>query len=150
MKTSRVSAECSRQESLPTAVRGVLTGVIEEGEPLVDFSSNPVGCPLVASAAVPVQESDLGREAILLFEDGDVQRPILLALLHHPQNKCNSVDLTIDGKRLVLSAEKELVLRCGDASITLTKTGKLILKGAYLLSRSSGPNRIQGASVQVN
>ena len=51
---------------------------------------------------------------------------------------------------LVLSAEQEIVLHCGDASVTLTKAGKIILRGAYLLSRSSGVNRIKGASVQIN
>jgi hypothetical protein len=55
-----------------------------------------------------------------------------------------------DGERLVLTADKEIVLRCGEASITLTKAGKILIKGAYVLSRSSGTNRIQGGSVEIN
>ena len=55
-----------------------------------------------------------------------------------------------DDEKLILTAEKEIVLRCGLASITLTRAGKVILRGAYLLSRSSGVNRIKGGSVQIN
>jgi hypothetical protein len=53
-------------------------------------------------------------------------------------------------ERLELTAEKEIVLRVGDASITLTRAGKIILRGTYVLSRSSGVNRIKGGSVQIN
>ena len=42
------------------------------------------------------------------------------------------------------------MLRCGKASITLTREGKVLIKGAYLSSRSSGVNRIKGGSVQIN
>ena len=50
----------------------------------------------------------------------------------------------------MLTAEREIVLKCGKASITLTRAGKVIIRGAYVLSRSSGVNRIVGGSVQIN
>jgi hypothetical protein len=50
----------------------------------------------------------------------------------------------------VLSAEREIVLHCGDASITLTRAGKVIIKGRYLISRSSGYNKVKGAAVEIN
>jgi hypothetical protein len=53
-------------------------------------------------------------------------------------------------ERLELTAEREIVLRVGDASITLTRAGKIILRGTYVLSRSSGVNKIKGGSVQIN
>ncbi len=56
----------------------------------------------------------------------------------------------LDGERVVLSADKEIVLKCGKASITLTRAGKVLIRGAYLLNRSSGVNRIKGGSVQIN
>ena len=52
--------------------------------------------------------------------------------------------------RLELVARREIVLRCGNASITLTRAGKIILRGTYVLSRSSGVNKIKGGSVQIN
>lgn len=56
----------------------------------------------------------------------------------------------VDGKRVLIEGQEEVVLMCGDASITLTKAGKIVIRGKYLLSRSSGVNRILGGSVQVN
>jgi hypothetical protein len=53
-------------------------------------------------------------------------------------------------ERIELVAEREIVLRCGEASITLTRAGKIILRGTYVLSRSSGVNKIKGESIQIN
>ncbi|MFT6389713.1 MAG: hypothetical protein ACJAUP_003106 [Cellvibrionaceae bacterium] len=56
----------------------------------------------------------------------------------------------VDGNKLVLEAKEEIVLKCGESSITLTKSGKILIRGKYLLNRSTGVNRIMGGSVQVN
>jgi hypothetical protein len=53
-------------------------------------------------------------------------------------------------ERLVLAAEREIVLQVGKASVTLTAAGKIILRGTYVSSRSSGVNRIRGGSVEIN
>jgi hypothetical protein len=47
-------------------------------------------------------------------------------------------------------AKEQVVLKCGKASITLTKAGKVLIQGSYVLSRSSGINRVKGGSVQIN
>lgn len=57
---------------------------------------------------------------------------------------------TVDGERLELTAEREITLRCGEASVTLTRAGKVILAGTAVLSRAKGVNRIVGGSVQIN
>ena len=60
-------------------------------------------------------------------------------------------ELEIGGEeRLELTAEREIVLRCGKASITLTRAGKVLIRGDYISSRSSGVNKIKGGSVQLN
>jgi hypothetical protein len=61
-----------------------------------------------------------------------------------------SQTLRVDGKRVVIEGQEEITLSCGEASITLTKAGKILIRGTYLQSRSSGVNRILGGSVQVN
>ena len=38
----------------------------------------------------------------------------------------------------------------GIGRITLTKAGKVLIEGSYVLSRSTGVNRIKGGSVQLN
>jgi len=99
-----------------------------------------------------------------MFERDDPQRPVILGLLEHPtppwdqealsvggrQEPQRPAVVEVDGRRMVLTAEDEIVLRCGEASITLTRAGKVLIRGAYLLSRSSGANRIKGAVVEIN
>ena len=60
------------------------------------------------------------------------------------------VSVQVDGDRQVIEAEREIVLRCGDASITLTRAGKVIIQGNYILSRSTGHNKIKGAAIDIN
>lgn len=60
------------------------------------------------------------------------------------------IDAKLDGKRLTFEAAEEIVLRCGQACLILRKNGVVQLKGAYVLSHSSGVNRIRGGSVQIN
>ena len=78
--------------------------------------------------------------------------PIILGVVATagPRPASRSVEVTADGKRVTVSADQEIVLKCGDASITLTAAGKVLIRGAYLLSRSLGANRIKGGSVQIN
>jgi hypothetical protein len=90
-----------------------------------------------------------------MFEDGDSSRPIIMGVLRGEEGwpldqKPAEVEVDVDGERMIVSAKEQLVLRCGKASITLTKAGKVLIKGSYLLSRSSGVNRIKGGSVQLN
>ncbi len=96
-----------------------------------------------------------------MFEGGDAAKAIVVGLIQAlPSAQPDAapaapperpaVEARLDGERIVLSADREIVLRCGEASITLTRAGKILLRGAYLLSRSSGVNRIKGGSVQIN
>lgn len=50
----------------------------------------------------------------------------------------------------VIEAEGSLTLRAGKASITLTREGKVLIKGGYVLSRSTGANVIKGRPTAIN
>jgi Domain of unknown function (DUF6484) len=114
--------------------------------------------------------------AVLVFEGGDAARPVLLGLLAAPSpsplidsaieetrrsagaaraaapaaQRKDDIEARLDGKRVVLEAREEIVLRCGDASITLRRDGKLMVKGAYVETRATGVNRIKGGAVKIN
>lgn len=60
------------------------------------------------------------------------------------------MEVQVDGKQVIIEGEDEIVLKCGQASITLRRNGKLILKGTYVETHSTGVNRIKGGSVQIN
>ncbi|WP_218068070.1 DUF6484 domain-containing protein [Candidatus Thiosymbion oneisti] len=133
-------------------VIGLLLGFHEDGAPLVAFPGNPQETALKARATTRLEGTDVGREVALLFEGGDPRLPLVIGVIRHPQRQTDTqtpFTADLDGERLVLSARQEIVLKCGKSSITLTRAGKILIRGAYLLSRSSGVNRIKGGSVQT-
>lgn len=129
---------------------GLLMGFAESGEPLVVFAHNPSETAIPARSTAALGREDVGAEVALLFEGGDPRRPVIVGRLLRPEPASPPVTVERDGERLELTAEREIVLRCGEASITLTRAGKVLIRGTHLLSRSSGANRIKGASVQLN
>ena len=153
---------------------GSITGIDANGQPLVDYPENPTGQPLAALSTMGIAGVHVGRNVALLFAKGDPQSPVIMGLIHSPlhdlivsydptirenpsddqtapaPSPLNVDNITIDGKRIVLEGKEEVVIKCGEASITLTKAGKILIRGNYLLNRSSGVNRIMGGSVQVN
>lgn len=144
---------------------GIVMGIDSQGRPLVAFAGLSIpksgkagtskgrlakgpaikGAPetpnIPARSTVRVTASDTGREALIAFENGDLARPIITGLLQAPEEL---------PARIELQAGKELVLKCGPASITLTKDGRIVIRGADVLTRSSGSNRIKGGSVHIN
>jgi Domain of unknown function (DUF6484) len=105
--------------------------------------------PAPAVSAVALSSDDTGVQVVIAMQDGDARRPIILGRLQ--ERRTHNVPLVkTDGERLVFKAEREIELRCGDASIVLTRSGKVLIKGAYVLTRSSGANRIKGAYVEIN
>ena len=127
---------------------GTLAGIDASGLPLVAVASQG-GPALVARSVCPITAEDLGRDVVLSFENGDLRLPVVLGLVQ-PAAARAPADVSLDGERLTFTAKDEIVLRCGKSSITLTRAGKVIVRGAYLSSRSSGVNRIKGGSVQIN
>jgi hypothetical protein len=145
-------------QRLEGVVIGVLLGFSEQGEPMVVFPGNRRETAIVARSTAALVAADVGGEVALLFEGGDPERPLVIGRLLHPATEPEmpprlplpSVEVVRDGERLELQADREIVLRCGKASITLTRAGKVLVRGAYVSSRSSGMQRITGASVHIN
>jgi uncharacterized protein DUF6484 len=155
MRAMGQMGECNDAVSVARRVDGVviggLVGLTEEGAPLVDFPGNPHDRALVARMTAPLSPDDIGREVALLFEDGDPSRPILVGAIVAPAIQKSPVRYAVhDGERLELTAQREIVLRCGAASITLTRAGKIVIRGAYVSSHSTGVNRIKGGAVHIN
>ncbi len=150
---------------------GTLVAIDEQGRLLVDFPGNPAEHPLIAITTLGLSKMHLGRQVALLFANGDLHQPVVMGMIHSPlqdmlenfeqlppgntsgveiESDLNIEDVQINGKRMVFEAKEEIVFKCGESSITLTRSGKVLIRGKYLLNRSTGVNRIMGGSVQVN
>jgi hypothetical protein len=139
------------------ASTGRFDGFDLDDHPLVSGLAELPGEVVKARTTVALAQRMIGAEVVVLYEKGDPHRPIVMGVLQDrmPFAEANEksrqpVSIQADGDRFILSAEREIVLSCGDASITLTRAGKVIIKGNYILSRSTGYNKIKGAAIDIN
>lgn len=139
--------------SAPAKIDGIVIGTLarfdDAGDPRIVYPG--CGDAIPARSTVGLTPSDLGREVALMFEAGDASKPIVLGLIHYPVPVAAPTDeVKEDENHRILTAKESIEFRCGKSSITLTKAGKVLIRGEYLLSRSTGVNRIKGGSVQIN
>jgi hypothetical protein len=138
------------------AVIGILIGFRDEGRtPLVVFPGQPGDAAIAARATQDLHGQHIGRQVVLVFEGANPRLPIVVGCMQRADGwplatPAGQVEIDADGERLIIGAKEQLVLRCGNASITLTKAGKVLIQGSYVSSRSAGVNRIKGGSVQIN
>lgn len=144
------------QAALPAVVVGELVALADAGRTaLVLFEGQPGAAAVRARSVVDLHGPHIGQPVTLMFEQGDPARPIVTGVLRGAAgwplpDAPAQVEVDANGERLVVSAKDQLVLRCGKASITLTREGKVLIQGAYVSSRSTGVNRVKGGSVQLN
>jgi hypothetical protein len=135
------------------------------GEARVDFDGNALG-PVRARVASTVDVESLARaadsrqDAVLIFADGDPRRPVLLALLRSDtplvdailQGSLPSAEKTarVDGQRVEIEGREEVLLRCGKATLTLRRDGKVVLRGVEITTQADRVQRIRGGKVQIN
>lgn len=146
-------------------VLGTVIGIDENGHPQVSFNIDEALFSAVeADSTVPILPGHVGRQVAIMFLKRDIAQPVIIGMVHTPLftvleagsdalSEDAPLAIEVDGEpreNVSIEGKEEVVLRCGDASITLTKEGKILLRGKYLVSRSSGVNRILGGSVQVN
>lgn len=147
-----------RDRAVP--IQGVVIGELlalaeDAATPLVRYAGQASASAMRALTSVDLHRGHVGASVVLMFVHGDPERPVVVGVLRGQagwplENPPAHVEVDADGQRMVVSAREQLVLRCGKASITLTKAGKVLIEGSYLLSRSTGVNRINGGSVQLN
>jgi hypothetical protein len=135
---------------------GELVGMTEDGVvPLVIYPGQLGSGAIAARSTVDLHGGHVGRQVVIVFDAADPRKPIVTGVIREAGASTltpepGQVEVEADGERMIVTAREQLVLRCGKARITLTRSGKVLIEGAYISSRSSGVNRIKGGSVQLN
>ena len=140
---------------IPSACLGLLQGFDAQGQALVRDAADLQAPAVPARTTVPLHAEMIGDTVVVVFEGGDRQRPIVLGVVQRAGGSPTAivrkpVSALVDDERVLISAEREIVLQCGQASITLTRAGRVVIKGAHILSHARGYNRIKGSAVDIN
>jgi hypothetical protein len=157
-----------------TVTSGTIAGFDPEGKVLVRMAEaeKPLACFYVRSTEGPRPHLGIGDTALVMVDGKDKQgyilglvEPYFPHLEHMVEEEApdgphaSRIELQIpgkyekvyvNGKTVAIEAEDEIQLKCGKGTICINKHGKIVVRGTNVLSRSSGTNRIKGASVSIN
>src|SRR5258705_11869797 len=104
-------------------VVGALVGFADAGAtPLVTYREQPGTAAVPARLTVAVHASHIGKQTVLMFGEGDPQRPIIVGC---PQDEAatglpvsGQGHVEADGRHLFVSPADRMVRGCGNTSIT--------------------------------
>ena len=143
-----------------SVVIGLLVGIDKQATPVISYPFIPHCNPQPANTTVLLNESDIGRQVAILFAQGDQKKPLIIGKLFNPKIdqvitakdklQDHNIEIYSDQQHTEIVAKNKIKLTCGKSSVTLTQEGKILIEGEYILSQSTGPNKIKGASIQLN
>jgi hypothetical protein len=140
---------------------GRIVEIDEAGRPRVSFA-DLVGPPPIARTLGEVTRTQLeaacaeGRSILLGFLDGRADSPVIMSLasVAEPARPAAGpvAEVVIDGESStrVIEAREELLLRCGEATISLRADGTIKILGRDVTSWARRRQRIRGGSVAIN
>ena len=143
---------------LAQPVIGQLTASENPGEILVICEGHE---PRPAQLLSGINRSELinktatGQRVLVVFIKGNPDEPVIVGMMENLLEELvfmekSPVDALVDGERVMIRAEKEIALICGEGSITITRDGRIVVKGRDIISRASQLNKIKGSSVELN
>ena len=146
-KTTSLRNARQRQE----IIIGVLVKIDESG-PHVEFPTNVSGLPVAARSTTSLQKSDAGREVAMMFEFGDLTRPLIIGLIqpHRPLEPSKSVLSHIQADRIVLEANGDIVLKTKRAKLVLRENGDIEIHGRRIVSRARTLQKLLAPSLKLN
>ena len=98
---------------------------------------------------------------VLLSKPGNFHGWVITGVIQHgtPEEEVKELDLEelegkldikVDGRRVEIEGGDEILFKCGKASITLRRNGRVVIRGTRVETHSEGTNRIKGATVEIN
>jgi hypothetical protein len=138
---------------LKTKIDGVVIGAFlgfGEDAPLVVFPGNPEKTALPARSLCELSSDMIGCDVALLFQEGNPRKPLIVGRIVEPSRAKANPHVVRDGKRVRITADDCLELRCGKATILMEADGRITIRGAHITSHASGAQRIRGGSINLN
>jgi hypothetical protein len=152
--------------SSPAVVLGghavaIVTAVVEDNQVAVAIDRRTYVARRLEGLVptVPNLAALVGREVLVFFPGDASDRPVVTGLLAKDHGvkpeevqvaRLHRPELQVDGNRLIVEAKQEISLRCGQASLTLTADGRIVLKGMEIVSRAMRAHKIKGGTVNIN
>jgi hypothetical protein len=150
-------------EHLPPGqiITGHLQGIDDEGRVLFapelhDGPPLPVAIGTALSDGVLVPAARQQQRALVVRTSDAPPRLVLIGLVRERVAAAardaapGQLELKLDGETLRLTAEHEIELKCGNASLILRRSGRVILKGTHVVTTSTGPVKVKGATIDLN
>jgi hypothetical protein len=140
-------------KALGSVILARLVAIGPDGDPWVLCEGQRCK-PRRARTTIALGPALVGREVLVCLA-GLKRVPVVVGVMLAPGDEPSeasapTVDLVIDRKRIVFTAQQEVVLRCGKASIRLSSDGKVVVEGADVVSSARRVNRIRGGAVKIN
>lgn len=140
--------------------RGVLREILEDGTLVVAsgrFDPELIYCDFLITSQGERPTLEPGSLVLYIPPGDESSRGCVLGVI----GKFMSVDaqgekkeetdvISIRKKNIEIVADSQLTIKCGQGALTITEDGTIVIRGARILSRSRGVNKIKGASVQIN
>lgn len=133
---ARRTAGQVRRGRVTAVASGLVTVRVGRGATASDIACEVLHPPQGAPAGMNV-----GDAVIVMLPDGD--EPGCVLGRPGPYRRP-------DDEVVVIEALRELVLKCGSATITLRHDGKLLMRGEDVATVARRRNRIKGGSVDIN
>ncbi|QTA85815.1 hypothetical protein [Desulfonema magnum] len=150
--------------------KGMIAGFESDGMILVEAEESEflLPCYFIRTAQGPLPRLNIGDSVLFVLDSGqeygyitgliEVYTPPVNTseTLNYPDDKVEielplkAQDVKINDKRIIIEADDEIRLKCGEGMILINKQGKIIVRGTSLLSRAKGMNKIKGAGVSIN
>lgn len=136
-------------QATPEARIGRLVAVDEKGHAWIDFDDGgrAIGARIELATTPAELERVMAERTPVVVRLGAEGASLVAFAGKAP---ARVIEADVDGRRVRLAAEQELVIACGKASITLRANGRVIIRGTHIESYSDGTNRIKGGQVRIN
>ena len=134
-----------------TTVERVQLAIANRQQAVVVFERGDRSRPLILGFLEALDMKPLSSEVAAPADRSEGPQPNdVPAQADQPAVMACIIEADVDGRRVKLTAQDEIVLQCGSASVTLRRNGRVVIRGAYVETHSEGTNRIKGGQVQIN